>query len=201
MLPLSRAKGAENSSPLYLKSFSELPMYLHVMAETFAQRPSSQQISQRFAKIPARARRPLQRQLMGVSALEISNRRKPNAQIRYRASVSRPDVPAYRCRGRKPGSSPSFPPKWLVDFILGVEAGKSDIAEHSFIEPSKLEPTVFAPAPFTQRRTHPPQKAAQPAGRCLPLRLLWDPIGIAGRRLQQFGSRLQSPPRTTPLAR
>jgi hypothetical protein len=22
-------------------------------------------------------------------------------------------------------------PKWLVDFILGVEAGKSDIAEHS----------------------------------------------------------------------
>jgi hypothetical protein len=30
-------------------------------------------------------------------------------------------------------SSPSFSPKWLVDFIVGVDAGKSDIAEHSFI--------------------------------------------------------------------
>ena len=30
-------------------------------------------------------------------------------------------------------SSPSFPPKRLVDFILGVEPGKSDIKEHAFI--------------------------------------------------------------------
>jgi hypothetical protein len=37
-----------------------------------------------------------------------------------------------------PGSSPSFSPQWLVNFILGVDAGESDIAQHSFIEPSEL---------------------------------------------------------------
>src|SRR6266403_5991224 len=36
------------------------------------------------------------------AALESSNRRNPNAQVRDRASVSRPDVPAYRYRSRKP---------------------------------------------------------------------------------------------------
>jgi hypothetical protein len=73
----------------------------------------------------------------------------------------------------KPGSSPSFPPKWLVDFILGVEAAKPDIAEHSFIEPSELEPTDSALAPFTQRRTQGCQKATQPVRKCLPLRPRW----------------------------
>jgi hypothetical protein len=82
-----------------------------------------------------------------------------------------------------------IPSKWLVDFILGVEAGKSDIAEHSFIEPSELEPTVSAPAPFTQRRMHGTQEAAQPVRTCLPLCLLWDPIRSAGRCPQPFGSR------------
>ena len=56
--------------------------------------------------------------------------------------------------------------------MVGLGAGKSDIAEHSLIYPSEFEPTVFAPAPFTQRRTHATQKAAQPVRRCVPLGLL-----------------------------
>jgi len=60
--------------------------------------------SEPLAINPLRARppTPLKQQLRGLAALESSNRRNPNAQVRDRAPVSRPDVPAYRRRGQKP---------------------------------------------------------------------------------------------------
>ena len=91
------------------------------------------------------------------------------------------------------GLSPLFSPKWPVNFPVGVDAGKSDIAKHSFIEPSELESPVFAQAPFTLHRMHAAQKAAQPVERCLPLSLQWDPIRRAGRCPRQLGLRPQSP--------
>jgi len=93
----------------------------------------------------------------------------------------------------EPGSSPLFSPKWLVNFILHVAAGKSDIAEYSLIKPSELKSRVFALAPFTQHRTHAAQKAAQPVQRCLPLSLHWHPIRTAGRCPRQLRLRPQSP--------
>jgi hypothetical protein len=41
--------------------------------------------------------------------------------------------------------------------MFGVDAGKSDIAEHSLILPSELEPTVFS-AGLRVRLTHPWRK-------------------------------------------
>ena len=67
----------------------------------------------------------------------------------------------------EPGSSPLFSPKWLVNFILHVAAGKSDIAEYSLIKPSELKSRFCARAihatPHARRSESRAARAEMPA--------------------------------------